>query len=81
MKRTRQILSQLATFTDDADLNRIRFYAIGTAVMVGTPETSGQWCEVEPLHTTEEARRTAERRAEQTASALNEMYATAAARL
>lgn len=57
------------------DIRDVRFFAVGYTVMVRTPTSEGCWCTVQPLHVTKEADWTARRRAEQTAVALNEMYA------
>lgn len=67
-------LGQLVSSGYSGDLSDVRFYACGFSVMVRTETTDGQWCACEPLHSTEQARWTAARRAEQTAAALNEMF-------
>lgn len=63
------------------ELEDIKFYPDGRAVMVRTNDAfgngSGLWCEILKLNNTPEAQRMAEQRAEITAAALNEYYSAA----
>jgi hypothetical protein len=74
-QREHLLTGLIARITGSAKPKAARFYVLGRAVMISTESFDGQWCDIEPHHTTEEARSLAERKAEQTAAALREYLA------